>query len=159
MRRLTILALVLAVWSCGGDQEKADELRKYASSMKQLESLNKQVAETLTRLNEPSYKISKEDLDTARRLVDSYVAAIEKVERPTWSQLRRVYDNYLTKLKEAQNIAVDTGRELGRERGNVGIALREIEKTTKRHYKSGIDLLWGRQNIVEEMPLKWPKTD
>lgn len=159
MRRLTILALVLAVWSCGSGQEEADELKKYASSMQQLDSLNKQVAETLTHLNEPSLEVSEADLEAARRLCAAYAAEVEKIERPTWSQLRRVYDNYLVKLKEAQEKAADTGRPLKQERGNVAIALGQIEKVTKRHYKSGIDLLWGRQKITDEMPLKWPQID
>ena len=157
MRRLAVLALVLTVWGCGGGQEDADDLKKYVNAMKKMDGYNKQVKDTITNLDEPSYEITKADLDKARRLVDTYVDEVRKVEQPAYRELRRAYDNYLRKLELAAEQAVDTGRELRRERGNVAIALREIENLTKRHYKSGVDLLWGRQNMGGEMPLQWPK--
>ncbi len=159
MRRLTLLALIFGLWSCGGSSEDAEELKKYVESMKQLDSLNRQVQEAIARVDEPTVEMSKTDLDAARRLVGTYIDAVKNVGKPEYNDLRLAYESYLRKLELAQEQAVDTGRELTRERGNVAIALREIEKLTKRHYKSGIDLLWGRQKLEGEQPLKWPSSN
>ena len=59
-------------------------------------------------------------------------------------------------MKDAIRLAADQGRVLKRERGNVAIGVRHIEKLTKLHY-GAIDLLWTRQKIVDPFFLEWPQ--
>jgi len=157
LRRLAILALILGLGGCGGRNEEAEELKAYVKKMQTLESHIQKINDYIIRMDSPSIQISVADLAMGRKAIDDYIAAVEQIETPTYDDLRRAYDNYLRKIMQAKGLAVDTGRELKRERGNVAIALRHIEKMTRQHYKSAIDLLWVRQDIPDEMPLKWPK--
>ena len=157
LRRLAVSVLVLVLWGCGGNEEEAEELKAYVAKMQQLEQYTRQISDYISRLDDPSIKITRADLDTARKLINDYIAAVEQIGSPEYDDLRRAYNNYLRKIAQAKDLAVDTGRELKRERGNVAIALRHIEKMTKQHYQSAIDLLWTRQRLPGEMPLKWPE--
>ncbi len=157
LRRLAVFAMVLGLGGCGGVNEEAIELKAYVAKMQELESHTKKIRDSIARLDEPSVQISIADLAAGRRLVDDYIAAVEKIEFPEYDDLRRAFNNYLRKIKQAKDLAADSGRELKGERGNVAIALRHIEKMTTQHFNSGIDLLWVRQHMEDEMPLKWPK--
>ena len=157
LRILSVGALALGLVACGGVSEEAKELQAYAKVMEGMDSLNRQVQEAAIHMDEPSIEVTRSDLEAGRQLVASYLAALKEVEQPTYSSLRRAYDNYVTKVEQAIGLAADSGRELKQERGNIAIALRHIEKMTRRHYKSAVDLLWLRQKIEVEMPLKWPE--
>lgn len=157
LQRLAVFALILGLGGCGGVNEEAVELKAYVVKMQQLESYTKKISASIARLDEPSIQISVADLAAGRKLIDDYIAAVEKFALPEYDDLRRAYNNYLRKITQAKELAADSGRELKGERGNVAIALRHIEKMTVQHFNSAIDLLWVRQDMTDEMPLKWPK--
>ncbi|NKB67641.1 MAG: hypothetical protein GKR89_11300 [Candidatus Latescibacteria bacterium] len=156
LRILSAGALALGLVACGGTSEEAIELKAYAEAMKGMDSLNRQIQQAAARMDEPSIEVTSSDLEAGRQLVASYIAALKKIPQPEDSDLRRAYDNYVVKVEQATELAADSGRELKQERGNIAIALRHIEKMTRRHYKSAVDLLWLRQKVEGEMPLAWP---
>jgi len=151
------LILVLVLGGCGGGNEEAEELKAYVVKMQQFESSTKKIRDYITRLDDHAIQISVADLAAGRNLIDDYCAAVGKIPPPEYDDLRRAFNNYLAKIEQAKELAADSGRELKRERGNVAIGLRHIEKMTIQHYASAIDLLWLRQKIPEKMPLKWPE--
>ncbi len=156
LRKLAICAFVFALGGCGGDEEAA-ELKAHVAKLQQLDGLNRQVAEFITRLDQPSYEITAEDLEKARALINRYIAEIEKIPSVDieYRELRVAHRTYGRKLAEAKTQATDSGRELKRERINVAIGMRYIEKMTELNYKA-IDVLWLRTDQPEEFPLKWP---
>ena len=157
LRRLAVFALILGLGGCGGVNEEAEELKVYVAKMQELESYTKKISDSIALLDEPSVQISIADLAAGRVLIDDYIAAVEKFALPEYDDLRRAYNNYVRKVNQAKELAADSGRELKAERGNVAIALRHIEKMTDQHFNSGVDLLWVRQKMPGEMPLKWPR--
>lgn len=156
-RKLAICTLVFALGGCGGDEEAA-ELKAHVTKLQQFDGLNRQVAEFIARLDDPSYEIAESDLVDARGLIDRYVAEIGKIPSIDieYRELRVAHDLYGRKLAEAKNQAADSGRELKRERGNVAIGMRYIRQMTELNYKA-IDVLWFRKDQPEEFPLKWPE--
>ncbi|MBT4501205.1 MAG: hypothetical protein HOC74_25975 [Gemmatimonadetes bacterium] len=151
------LILMLVLGGCGGGTEDADELKAYVVKMQQFESSTKKIRDYITRLDDRGVQISVADLAAGRNLIDEYCAAVSAIEPPIYDDLRRAYNNYVAKIEQAKELAADSGRDLSRERGNVAIGLRHIEKMTIQHYGSAIDLLWLRQKLPDEMPLKWPE--
>jgi len=151
------LILVLVLGGCGGGNEDAEELKAYAVKMQGLESFTQKISDMITRLDSPSIQISVADLAAGRKLIDDYCAAVGEIGEINYDELRRAYNNYAAKIEQAKELAADSGRDLKRERGNVSIGLRHIEKMTIQHYGSAIDLLWLRQKLPGEMPLKWPE--
>ena len=157
LRKVAIFSLVVGFWGCGGGNEEALELQSYVDKIKTMEGLNQKIANEAKRLNEPSIEITVADLVSARAMISQYIAELAKIGDIEYSDLRRSYDNYLRKVEQATELAADSNRELKRERGNVVIALRHIEKMSIQHYNAAIDLLWTRQKMDGPMPLKWPE--
>lgn len=158
LRKLAVCALVFALGGCGGGKKEAAELKAHVGKLQQLEGLNRQVAEFITRLDQPSFEITEADLVKARELIDLYIAEIEKIPSVDieYRELRVAHDLYMRKLAEAKTQAADAGRELKRERGNVAIGMRYIRQMTELNYKA-IDVLWLRTDQSGEFPLKWPE--
>ena len=157
LRALIVASVAVGFLGCGGGTEEADELRKYVDSLKGFEEMNRQVSDHITLLDSPSIDVTAADLQKGRDLVDNYIAELAKLDGEFVStELRRAFQNYYRKVQQAKELGADSGRDIKRERGNVAIALRHIEKYTKSHYAAGVDLLWGRMKIEGEMPLKWP---
>ncbi|MEW6749923.1 MAG: hypothetical protein AB1505_02980 [Candidatus Latescibacterota bacterium] len=155
---LAAVGLVFAVAACGGGERDARELREYVARMRQADPLNQRVAELSLRLDQPANEITAEDLVQARELVERYIAEMEEASGSHigYQELRIVHDLYLRKLAEARDLAADTGRDLRRERGNVAIALRHIEKLTRQHHKA-LDVLWLRTDQPTALALQWPE--
>ena len=70
--------------------------------------------------------------------------------------LRLAYTTHLRQIEQATELAANKGNELRRERGNVAIGVRHIEKSTKMHFNA-IDVLWLRQKVTDPFPLAWPE--
>jgi len=151
------LILVFVLGGCGGGNEDAEELKAYVAKMQQFEGSSQKIRDHITQMDDHAIQISVADLAAGRKLIDEYCAAIGKIEAPNYDDLRRAFNNYAAKIEQAKELAADSGRDLRRERGNVAIGLRHIEKMTIQHYGSAIDLLWLRQKLPGEMPLKWPE--
>jgi hypothetical protein len=151
------LILIFVLGGCGGGNEDAEELKAYVVKMQEFESSTQQIRKYITRLDDRGVQISVADLAAGRKLIDEYCAAIGTIPPPNYDDLRRAFNNYVAKIEQAKELAANSGRDLSRERGNVAIGLRHIEKMTIQHYNSAIDLLWLRQKLPDEMPLKWPE--
>jgi spore cortex formation protein SpoVR/YcgB (stage V sporulation) len=156
LRKLALVALAIGLCGCGEDAER-QELLDYVDKMKAFDPDNRRVVDFIRRLDDPSIEITAADLEAARRLIDEYIQQVQAIPSLDidFRELRVIHDLYGRKLAEAKAQAQDSGRELKRERGNVAIGMRHVEKMTDQHYKA-IDVLWLRKDFKEALPLKWP---
>ena len=155
---LFFVVLVLVVSGCGKDQEERKELVDYVEKLEVLGASNGNVVKWIETLDDPSFQMQPEDLQRARDLIAEYVGKLGEIDptQMSYRELRVTHNLYLTKMQDAIRLAADQGRVLKRERGNVAIGVRHIEKLTKLHY-GAIDLLWTRQKIAEPLSLDWSK--
>jgi hypothetical protein len=155
---LSFVVLVIGVNGCGKDEEERKELVGYVEKLAVLGASNDKVIKWIETLDDPSFQMQPEDLQNARDLIAEYVEKLGEIDptQMSYRELRVTHNLYLTKMTDAIRLAADQDRVLKRERGNVAIGVRHIEKLTKLHY-GAIDLLWTRQKIVEPLPLDWSK--
>ena len=155
---LFTVAVVIGGYGCGKDEEERKELVGYAEKLAALSNSNGDVIKWIETLDDPSHQLEPEDLQKARDLIGEYVGKLEQIDpaQISYRELRVTHNLYLTKMKDAIRLAADQGRVLKRERGNVAIGVRHIEKLTKLHY-GAIDLLWTRQKIADPFFLEWPQ--
>lgn len=156
-RKLAVLALAVGLIACGSEEAEKQLLIEYVQQMQKLEGKNKQIVETIEHLRKPLSEISEQDLGKARRLINDYVSELKGLvpDDLDYSELRLTHNLYVTKVSEAIPLSGDKGRELRREKSNVDIGVRHIEKLTKRHYNA-IDILWLRHDL-DKYPLVWPQ--
>ena len=159
LRNLAILALVLGLGLGGCSTEEEDKalLLDYVNTLTKMAEKNKQVVESIKHLRKPLDQISEQDLVMTRELINSYVSDLQTMfpRDLSYRELRVTHNLYVDKVSQAINLSGDKGREMRREKSNVDIGVRHIEKLTKRHY-NGIDILWLRQKIADPYPLVWP---
>ena len=155
---LSFVVLVIVVSGCGKGEEERKELEDYVEKLEVLGDSNGNVVKWIETLDDPSFQMQPEDLQQARDLIAEYVGKLGEIDptQMSYRELRVTHNLYLTKMQDAIRLAADQGRELKRERGNVAIGVRHIEKLTKLHY-GAIDLLWTRQKIGEPLSLDWSK--
>ena len=125
--------------------------------MQKLDGKNREIVETIEHLRKPLSEISEQDLVKARRLINDYVAELQALvpDDLDYKELRLAHNLYVTKVAEAIPLSGDKGREVRREKSNVDIGVRHIEKLTIRHYKA-VDILWLQRKITDPYPLAWP---
>ncbi len=157
LKTLAVAVLTVGLVGCGGDEEKL-ELVAYVNMLKQLDGKHSEIVAQIDILDDPSNEITAADLQKARQMISNYVAELEKVDSTDmiYRPLRIAYTSHFKKLEQAAELAKDQGKELRRERGNVAIGVRHIEKTTDLHF-TALDVLWLRQKIEDPFPLKWPE--
>jgi len=155
---LFIVVAGIGIYGCGKDEEERKELVSYVKKLAVLGNSNGEVVKWIETLDDPSFQMQPEDLQVARDLITEYVGKLGEIDPATLSyrELRVTHNLYLTKMQDAIRLAADQGRVLKRERGNVAIGVRHIEKLTKLHY-GALDLLWSRQKIVDPLLLEWSK--
>ena len=155
---LFIVVAGIGIYGCGKDEEERKELVSYVKKLAVLGNSNGEVVKWIETLDDPSFQMQPEDLQQARDLIAEYVGKLGEIDPATLSyrELRVTHNLYLTKMQDAIRLAADQGRVLKRERGNVAIGVRHIEKLTKVHY-GALDLLWSRQKIVDPLLLEWSK--
>ncbi|MEE3232547.1 MAG: hypothetical protein VX294_00140 [Candidatus Latescibacterota bacterium] len=155
---LFIVVAGIGIYGCGKDEEERKELVSYVKKLAVLGNSNGEVVKWIETLDDPSFQMQPEDLQQARDLIAEYVGKLGEIDPATLSyrELRVTHNLYLTKMQDAIRLAADQGRVLKRERGNVAIGVRHIEKLTKLHY-GALDLLWSRQKIVDPLLLEWSK--
>jgi hypothetical protein len=158
LRSLTLCALALVLGGCGGGDEERVELKVYVDSMAAIDAMNRQVAGSSVDLDSPSHEITAADLAAARALVGRYLDEVQKQEGVdiAYRELRQAHNSYTRKLEQARELVADSGRELRRERGNVAIGMRHIEKMTRLHYRN-LDVLWLRTQQQGDFTLVWPE--
>ena len=156
-RKLAVLALALGLVACGGEETERQLLIDYVEQMQKLDSKNKQIVETIEHLRKPLSEISEQDLAKARQLINDYVSELKGLvpDDLDYKELRLAHNLYVTKVAESIPLSGDKGRELRREKSNVDIGVRHIEKLTKRHYKA-VDILWLQRRLTDPYPLVWP---
>ena len=159
-RNLVILALVVGLVGCSSEEEDKTVLVDYVNTMAKMADKNKQIVESIKHLRKPIDQISEQDLIEARQLINNYVTQLKELVSNDlgYAELRVTHNRYVSTVTQAIELSGDKGREMKREKSNVYIGVRHIEKLSKRHY-NGIDILWLRQKIADPYPLVWPSSD
>lgn len=157
LKALAVTALAVGLIGCGNDAEKQD-LIKYVNTLKGFDSKHEEVIRQIELLDDPSRDVTKADLENARQLIADYISELKKVDpvEMVYRPLRLAYTTHLRQIEQATDLAADKGNDLRRERGNVAIGVRHIEKSTKLHFNA-VDVLWLRQKIQDPFPLAWPE--
>ncbi len=158
-RKLAALALAVGLVACGGEEAERQILVGYVQQMQKLDDKNKQIVETIEHLRKPLSEISDQDLTKARRLINDYVTELQGLvpDDLDYKELRLAHNLYVKNVADAIQLSGDKGRELRREKSNVDIGVRHIEKLTIRHYKA-VDILWLQRKITDPYPLAWPSS-
>ena len=155
-RKLVVLVLALGLVGCGTEEEDKQILIEYVAKLKELDDENRQIVQFIEHLRKPLSEISEADLAKARRLINEYVAKLQTFPRDiTYRELRVTHNLYVDKVAQAIELSGDKGREMRREKSNVDIGVRHIEKFTKRHH-NGMSVLWTRHKLPD-FPLEWPQ--
>ena len=156
LRKLAVLALAVGLVGCGTEEEDKQILIDYVTKLKELDAKNRQIVATIEHLRKPISEISEADLAKTRQLINDYVAKLQTFPRDlTYRELRVTHNLYVDKVSQAIELSGDKGREMRREKSNVDIGVRHIEKFTKRHH-NGMNVLWDRHNLPD-FPLEWPQ--
>jgi len=159
LRSVAMLALAMGLTACGdADQAERVELADYASKLKEFDSRNSEIMSQIERLDDPSIDVSADDLEQVRAFIAAYISDIQKIDPVTleYRRLRQTHKTYVSKVSQANELAVDTGKPLRNERGNVSIAIRHLEKRTRAHH-TALDVLWLQKKIEDSFPLAWPE--
>ena len=155
-RKLAVLVLALGLVGCGTEAEDKQILIEYVTKLKELDDENRQIVDTIEHLRKPLSEISEQDLAAARQLINDYVAELQTFPRDlTYRELRVTHNLYVDRAAQAIELSGDKGREMRREKSNVDIGVRHIEKFTKRHH-NGMSVLWDRHRLPD-FPLEWPQ--
>lgn len=156
LRKLAVLALAVGLGGCGTEEEDKQVLVEYVAQLKQFDQKNARIVVIIEHLREPLSEISVEDLAEARQIINEYVAQLKTLPRDLpYRELRVTHNLYVDKVSLAIELSGDKGREMRREKSNVDIGVRHIEKFTKRHH-NGMLVLWERHKMPD-FPLVWPK--
>jgi len=157
LKVLAVVALAVGLMGCGGEGEKLD-LIKYVNTLKGFDSKHHEIIRQIEFLDDPSRDVTEADLQNARQLIDDYIAELKKIDpvEMVYRPLRLAYTTHLRQIEQASELAINKGNDLRRERGNVAIGVRHIEKSTKLHFNA-VDVLWLRQKIQDPFPLAWPE--
>ncbi len=157
LKTLAVAVLIMGFMGCGEDVEKQD-LLNYVNTMKGFEGKNREVISQIELLDDPSRDVTVADLQNARQLIADYIGDLKKVDpvKMEYRPLRLAYTTHLRQIEQATELAADKGNDLRRERGNVAIGVRHIEKSTKLHFNA-VDVLWLRKKVETPFPLMWPE--
>lgn len=157
LKVLAVTALAVGLVGCGNDAEKQD-LIKYVNTLKGFDGKNREVIRQIEILDDPSKDVTAADLQQARQLIADYIGELKKIDpvQMEYRPLRLAYTTHLRQIEQATELAADKGNDLRRERGNVAIGVRHIEKSTKLHFNA-VDVLWLRQKVEDPFPLAWPE--
>ena len=159
LRSVTMLVLAIGLMACGGNENQL-ELISYVKKLKEFDDKNREILKQIEILDDPSIDVSAEDLQEVREMVATYIADLEKIDpvEMEYRALRLAYTTHMRQVSQANELSSDKGNELRRERGNVAIGVRHIEKFTKLHFNA-VDVLWLREEVVEPFPLAWPEDE
>ena len=156
LRKLAILMLAVGLGGCGTEEEDKQILIEYVTKLKELDDKNERIVRIIEHLRKPISEISEQDLAEARQLINEYVAQLQTLPQDLpYRELRLTHNLYVEKVSQSIELSGDKGREMKREKSNVDIGVRHIEKFTKRHH-NGMSVLWERHRLPD-FPLEWPQ--
>ena len=156
LKKLAILMLAVGLGGCGTEEEDKQILIEYVTKLKELDDKNKRIVRIIEHLRKPISEISEQDLAEARQLINEYVAQLQTLPQDLpYRELRLTHNLYVEKVSQSIELSGDKGREMKREKSNVDIGVRHIEKFTKRHH-NGMSVLWERHRLPD-FPLEWPQ--
>ncbi len=156
LKKLAILMLAVGLGGCGTEEEDKQILIEYVTKLKELDDENKRIVRIIEHLRKPISEISEQDLAEARQLINEYVAQLQTLPQDLpYRELRLTHNLYVEKVSQSIELSGDKGREMKREKSNVDIGVRHIEKFTKRHH-NGMSVLWERHRLPD-FPLEWPQ--
>ena len=156
LKKLAILMLAVGLGGCGTEEEDKQMLIAYVAELKKLDEKNERIVRTIEHLRKPISEISERNLVEARQLIIAYVAQLQTLPQDLpYRELRLTHNLYVEKVSQSIELSGDKGREMKREKSNVDIGVRHIEKFTKRHH-NGMSVLWERHRLPD-FPLEWPQ--
>jgi hypothetical protein len=156
LKKLAILMLAVGLGGCGTEEEDKQMLIAYVAELKKLDEKNERIVRTIEHLRKPISEISERNLVEARQLINDYVAQLQTLPQDLpYRELRLTHNLYVEKVSQSIELSGDKGREMKREKSNVDIGVRHIEKFTKRHH-NGMSVLWERHRLPD-FPLEWPQ--
>ena len=156
LKKLAILMLAVGLGGCGTEEEDKQMLIAYVAELKKLDEKNERIVRTIEHLRKPISEISERNLVEARQLIIAYVAQLQTLPQDLpYRELRLTHNLYVEKVSKSIELSGDKGREMKREKSNVDIGVRHIEKFTKRHH-NGMSVLWERHRLPD-FPLQWPQ--
>ena len=156
LKKLAILMLAVGLGGCGTEEEDKQMLIAYVAELKKLDEKNERIVRTIEHLRKPISEISERNLVEARQLINDYVAQLQTLPQDLpYRELRLTHNLYVEKVSQSIELSGDKGREMKREKSNVDIGVRHIEKFTKRHH-NGMSVLWERHRLPD-FPLQWPQ--
>ena len=156
LKKLAILMLAVGLGGCGTEEEDKQMLIAYVAELKKLDEKNERIVRTIEHLRKPISEISERNLVEARQLINDYVVQLQTLPQDLpYRELRLTHNLYVEKVSKSIELSGDKGREMKREKSNVDIGVRHIEKFTKRHH-NGMSVLWERHRLPD-FPLEWPQ--
>ena len=146
LRQLSVLALVLVLWGCGGEEE-IEELKAYVKSVQKFQHFNEEVQGYITQFDDPSIPVTQANVDAARKLVDDYAAAVRALEEPYESALRHTHGLYARCFDDARTLARDETGDLRRQAYSCAIGLRNLRRDIGDRVYPSIEVLLARKSI------------
>lgn len=164
VRGLLTLALLALTLGCGSEQEAA-ELKGYVEAIQGLDSYSRRVQAEILRFDDPTQKITSDDIKAALGLLTEYQSAVAAVTPPTTSTGGNTHELFVRCFDEAMfiwrpsstGLASDEKGKLKRQRSSAAIGLRTLRKKLKDRVYPTFNLLMTRLEMTgEENELTWP---
>ncbi len=158
LRGLTVLAMVLGLWACSEEAEKA-ELQTYVKAIQKFDTYNQRIQDYITNLDDPTYEVTEERIDEARRLLKDYAEVVAEVSEPDDNTLRFTHELYVRIFKDAQRLATDRTGDLKRQAHSVVIGFRNLRRDVADRVYDTLDVLLARRDLsTDEYALDWPSS-
>ena len=156
LRGLVALTVVLGLWACSEETEIA-ELKAYVKALQQISHHNDQIQSFITKLDDPTFEVTEQSNNEARKLLEDYSAAVSAVFEPDDNTLRSTHELYLRTFKDARRLATDRTGDLRRQAHSVAIGFRNLRRDVADRLYPSLDVLLARRNLEsEEYALRWP---
>ncbi len=161
LRRLTLIALVLGLWGCGGEEERIKELISYVRTIQAFDSYNARVEAYILQFDEVSIPVTEEDLEKARALLEEYAAVVAEADLGDGlddSMLRNTHGLYIRTFAETRILARDETGNIRRQAQSIAIGFRNLRRSIEDRVYPSIDVLLSREGLEGgENALVWPK--
>jgi len=156
LRGLAALTMVLGLWACS-EEADTNELKAYVKDLQKLSTFNERVQGYITKLDDPTFEVTEESNNGARKLLEEYAKAVDGVFEPDNNALRSTHELYLRTFVDARRLATDRTGDLKRQAHSVAIGFRNLRRDVGLRLYPSIAVLLARKNLeTEEYALNWP---